>query len=132
MSRSPSHAVEQSDSGQNLYAILGSRSREHSLPHLVVESAVSVAAGLLLVLLRPQWWALYLPFSVVACYAVWGLLDRVAGSIPTDQPGPSGRRLLLIRRGVVSADLLIATTGTLAALALLFLLTGYLLGNWIH
>lgn len=132
MTRSPSHALVQYDPGQTVYALLRERARKRSLLHLVTEAALATAAGLAIVLLRPHWWAFYLPFAIVACYSIWGLLDRATRANPGDPLHSQGRRVLLSQHTAISGEWLVAAAGTLGALVLFFLVTGYLLGNWIH
>lgn len=127
MVRSPSYGLGQPDSGQNLYVILRERAREHSLAHLATEAVLSVAVTLVVVSQRSSWWALYLPLVVIACYSLWGLLDRATRVTPGEP-----LRTRIVHRAILGIDWMVVAAGTLSALVFLFFVTGYLLGNWIH
>ncbi|MGI8510934.1 MAG: hypothetical protein ACR2MQ_16625 [Gemmatimonadaceae bacterium] len=127
MVRSPSYGIEQPDTGQNLYAILRERARDHSRAHLAIEAVLSVAATLVVVFQRSSWWALYLPLMVIACYSLWGLLDRATRATPGEP-----FRTRFVHRAVLGVDWIVVAAGTLSALVFFFFATGYLLGNWIH
>ncbi len=130
MARSPSPHLPPLgvvDLGENVYAVLGRRAREHSLAHLLAEAAVSAALSILLAVQRHTWWALYLPLGVLACYSVWGLADRAAHAMSDDRR--AGR---LARRVFVGTDWILVAFGTLGVLLLFMRVTGYLLGNWVH
>ncbi|MGI8546370.1 MAG: hypothetical protein ACR2M1_03410 [Gemmatimonadaceae bacterium] len=130
MVRSSSHGLGQSDPSENLFGLLRDQARERSLAYLVVEAALSTAAALSIVSQRPYWWALYLPPAIIACYSLWGLLDRATGM--TRATSDSNRRTRVIHGVILGVDWILVAAGTLGALMLFFLITGYLLGRWIH
>lgn len=128
-SPSPAHGLGQPDPGENLFGILRDQARERSLVYLVVEAGLSTAGALIIASQRSHWWALYLPLAIVACYSLWGLLDR-ATRATRFAPGDL-LRARIMHRAILGADWLVVAAGTLGALMLFFLITGYLLGRWL-
>lgn len=131
MVRSPNYAVEHAGSRQDLYAILAERARERSIPHLVAEACLSLAGSLTVAFLHSEWWALYLPLILIACYSVWGVLDR-ATSVISDASIGARRLRGAGHRVILGAEWVVVGVGTGCALVLCFRATGYLLGNWVH
>ncbi len=130
MVRSPSHGLAQSDPSENLFGLLRDQAREHSLAYLGVEAALSTVVALSIASQRPYWWALYLPPAIIACYSLWGLLDRATRA--TRATSDSNRGTRVMHGAILGLDWVVVAAGTLAALMLFFLITGYLLGRWIH
>lgn len=129
MARSPSYGLGQPGPSESIFSVLRDRAREHSLSHLAFEAVLASAIALGVVYQRPYWWVLYLPPAIVACYSVWGLLDRATRA--TGETSVSPLRARVMHRAILGADWIVLAAGTLGALVLFFLVSGYLLGRWI-
>lgn len=67
--------------GKTVFQVFAERARRRSRRSLLTQAvACSVAAGTA-ILLAPSWWAIAAMLGAAACYASWGLLDRLPRSL---------------------------------------------------
>jgi hypothetical protein len=111
------------ESSENILSALAVRARGSTDRALVAE-CLGASIGVLIVVVAHQHWLLALPFVVLATFACWGMVDHF-----------TRRNILrlsrdsrLILRGVQKS---IAAIGVIAAMAVVFVFFGEVLGVFV-
>jgi hypothetical protein len=107
-----------------LPALLAARARAASDGRLAADAGAGLMAGTFAAIVRPPAWPLIV--AVGACflaYGAWGIADRAL------QERPRGARAVWALRGLRAAA---AALGSLGVMAMVGIIMGFALGNWIH
>jgi hypothetical protein len=110
-----------SDAG-SLPSLLAQRARAASDRRLAIEASAGIVAAAASSILRPPLWFAGMACGVcVACFGLWGILDREVRERTGNLP----------RRSLLAARLAVAILGAMSALAAGFTLFFGTLGTWI-
>jgi hypothetical protein len=108
----------------NIFALLAERARHASDGRLAADAAGGLLLATAMLLWRPGGWPMFASAALcVLAYGGWGIADRTLQE--TDPAHATVRRLLAAARAAA------AVIGTLAAIALVLVVMGLALGNWI-
>ena len=108
----------------NVFALLAQRARHASDGRLAADAAGGLLLAAAMLLWRPGGWPVF--GSAALCflaYGGWGIADRALQEAAPSRAAV--RRLLALARAAA------AVTGMLAAIALVLVVMGLALGNWI-